>query len=126
MSINNPKNGTESSESELPVKQDKASIAKRLKQELIASGWKDATGKGGFELIGVEGSPITKPVPNDQIIRPETRKAISEARFASWGMTEAEIKAQVERSNAFRRKNPDIEPTPKKANSVPQNRKIGP
>jgi hypothetical protein len=64
MSINNPKSGTESSESGLPVKPDKASIAKRLKQELIASGWKDATGKKGFELIGVERSQPSPEKPS--------------------------------------------------------------
>ena len=46
-----------------PVKKDGASIAKQLRQELIASGWQDATlDKGApqaYELIGPEGLPTS-------------------------------------------------------------------
>ncbi len=94
---------------------DAAAISKRLDAHLLATGWRDGTmdklKPKAFELIGVEGSPTTKPVPNEEIIRPETRKAIWEAQFASWDMTDEEITAQINRSNAFRRKTSAPEPS---------------
>ncbi len=115
MSTNSTKAGENFSGAGPRESKDAAAISKRLDAHLLATGWRDGTmdklKPKAFELIGVEGSPTTKPVPNEEIIRPETRKAIWEAQFASAGMTEAEMVAQVRRDNANRRKTSAPEPS---------------
>ena len=48
-------------------------------------------------------NPTTNRIPNAQLF-PEARAAVSQARLDSSKATDAEIDAQVDRSNAFRRK----------------------